>query len=314
MRRWSASCAFADLDRDGDLDLFVTNYVDADPKHAARSAATREPGGASTATRSTTIRCRTRSIATTAAARSPTSAPSPVSARFEATASASSSPTTTTTAGRMCSWPTTACRTSCSTTGGMLRFAETGLRRRRRGGDRRPGRAPAWASTPATTTATGASTSSSPTSISRCTRCIAASAQGLFADATHESGIGSPTLPFVGFGVAFLDFDNDAQLDIAIANGHILDNAPQFRAGATYAQRKLLFRNTTRRRFVEVGRRAGPGFALAEGRPRAGGGRHRQRRRPRSARRPTTVRPPICCATTAGTAATRCSCVCAAPA
>jgi hypothetical protein len=85
--------------------------------------------------------------------------------------------------------------------------------------------------------------------------------RGLFGYATTESGIGFPTLPFVGFGVAFLDFDNDAQLDIVIANGHILDNAPQFRTGSTYAQRKLLFRNTTLRRFLEVGRSAGPAFA-----------------------------------------------------
>jgi hypothetical protein len=88
--------------------------------------------------------------------------------------------------------------------------------------------------------------------------------RGLFGYAATESGIGFPTLPFVGFGVAFLDFDNDAQLDLAIANGHILDNAPQFRAGSTYRQRKLLFRNATLRRFVEVGRGAGPAFA-AEG-------------------------------------------------
>ena len=54
---------------------------------------------------------------------------------------------------------------------------------------------------------------------------------GLFAYATRESGIGFATLPFVGFGVAFLDADNDTQLDIAIANGHILDNAPLFRVG-----------------------------------------------------------------------------------
>jgi len=84
---------------------------------------------------------------------------------------------------------------------------------------------------------------------------------GLFGYATTESGVGFPTLPFVGFGVAFLDFDNDGLLDIAIANGHILDNAPLFRAGATYMQRKLLFRNLANRRFGEVGRLAGPAFS-----------------------------------------------------
>ena len=86
--------------------------------------------------------------------------------------------------------------------------------------------------------------------------------RGLFAWSTIESGIGYATLPFVGFGVAFLDADNDGRLDLAIANGHILDNAPAFRPGATYRQRKLLFRNTTGRRFAEIGRSAGPGFAL----------------------------------------------------
>jgi hypothetical protein len=84
----------------------------------------------------------------------------------------------------------------------------------------------------------------------------------LFAYATPESGIGPATLPFVGFGVVFFDFDNDTQLDLAIANGHIIDNAPLFRAGATHAQRKLLFRNVTPRRFADVTAGAGPGFAF----------------------------------------------------
>jgi len=84
----------------------------------------------------------------------------------------------------------------------------------------------------------------------------------LFAYATPESGIGPATLPFVGFGVVFFDFDNDAQIDLAFANGHIFDNAPVFRAGATYAQRNLLFRNIAPRRFADVSRSAGPGFAL----------------------------------------------------
>ncbi len=86
--------------------------------------------------------------------------------------------------------------------------------------------------------------------------------EGLFADATVESGLGPATLPYVGFGAVFLDYDNDTRLDLAIANGHIMDNAPLVRSGATYAQRNLLFHNLTGRRFAEVGRAAGPGFAL----------------------------------------------------
>jgi len=85
---------------------------------------------------------------------------------------------------------------------------------------------------------------------------------GLFADATAESGIGPPTLPYVGFGTAFFDFDNDMRLDVAIANGHVVDNTHLFRAGSKHAQRNLLLRNMGDRRFVEVGQQAGPGFAL----------------------------------------------------
>ena len=84
----------------------------------------------------------------------------------------------------------------------------------------------------------------------------------LFAYTTPESGIGAATLPFVGFGVAFLDFDNDSRLDLTFANGHIFDNAPLFRPGTTYAQRNLLFRNVGSRRFADISRGAGGGFAL----------------------------------------------------
>jgi hypothetical protein len=84
---------------------------------------------------------------------------------------------------------------------------------------------------------------------------------GLFTDTTVESGLGPATLPFVGFGVAFLDFDNNATLDLAIVNGHVIDNTAIFRAGSTHAQRKLLFRNLNGRRLQEIGSAAGPGFA-----------------------------------------------------
>jgi hypothetical protein len=70
--------------------------------------------------------------------------------------------------------------------------------------------------------------------------------KGIFEDASTRMGVQLATRAFVGFGVALLDFDNSGRLGMFVANGHILDNAPQIRQGATYAQRKLLFENTGR--------------------------------------------------------------------
>jgi hypothetical protein len=85
---------------------------------------------------------------------------------------------------------------------------------------------------------------------------------GLFADATSESRVGLETLPYVGFGTVFLDYDNDGDLDLAVVNGHVMNDSGHFRPGAKEAQRKLLFRNTGGGRFTEVGRQSGPGFAV----------------------------------------------------
>lgn len=84
---------------------------------------------------------------------------------------------------------------------------------------------------------------------------------GSFVDVTPDAGISAPTLPFVGFGVAFLDLDNDADLDVSIVNGHVIDNTAMFRAGSTHAQRKLLFENMNGRRFAEISRESGAGFS-----------------------------------------------------
>ncbi len=81
----------------------------------------------------------------------------------------------------------------------------------------------------------------------------------LFSDITVRSGVGPATRPYVGFGVVFFDYDNDTDLDIAIANGHVLANVGRLRAGASYAQRNLLLRNNGER-FQDMKDQAGPGF------------------------------------------------------
>src|SRR5436309_6495281 len=85
---------------------------------------------------------------------------------------------------------------------------------------------------------------------------------GLFADATFESGFGAATLPFVGFGAAFLDYDNDGDLDLAVANGDVIDNVARLRDSTSYEQLNLLLRNDGTGRFASVGPRSGSGFAL----------------------------------------------------
>ena len=60
--------------------------------------------------------------------------------------------------------------------------------------------------------------------------------------------------------MAFLDYDNDTRLDIAIANGNVMANAALLRAGGKYAERNLLLRNTGDG-FIDMKNEAGPGFA-----------------------------------------------------
>lgn len=72
-----------------------------------------------------------------------------------------------------------------------------------------------------------------------------------------------PSRNLVGFGVGFVDFDNDSDLDIFVANGHILDNITQIRPGSAYAQPKLLFENRGDR-FVEVAAQRGSSLVVPQ--------------------------------------------------
>jgi enediyne biosynthesis protein E4 len=80
---------------------------------------------------------------------------------------------------------------------------------------------------------------------------------GQFTDFQGSTGFGPISLPFLGFGVKFFDLDNDGWSDIFVANGHVNPQVDQHSFGVTYAERPLLFRNLEDGRFVEIGLSAG---------------------------------------------------------
>ena len=82
-----------------------------------------------------------------------------------------------------------------------------------------------------------------------------------FTDVSFKAGLGSPTIPFLGWGAGFLDFDNDGLLDLFIANGHVYPVADQRDWGTTWAQRPQLFRNLDGAKFQEVLPATGSGLA-----------------------------------------------------
>jgi hypothetical protein len=82
-----------------------------------------------------------------------------------------------------------------------------------------------------------------------------------FSDVTYPAGLAGPTIPFLGWGAGFIDFDNDGFLDIFVANGHVYPSVDQRDWGTTWAQRPQLFRNLNGIAFQEVPPATGSGLA-----------------------------------------------------
>jgi hypothetical protein len=84
---------------------------------------------------------------------------------------------------------------------------------------------------------------------------------GNFSDVTYAAGLGEVTLPFLGWGTTFIDYDNDGWQDVMVANGHVYPSVDEHQWGTSYAQQPLLFRNLRNGKFERVA--AAPNSGLA---------------------------------------------------
>jgi len=64
-----------------------------------------------------------------------------------------------------------------------------------------------------------------------------------FTDISDDAHIADMTIPFLGWGTAFLDYDNDGWKDLLEVNGHVYKNADTNNWGTSWAERPLLFHN-----------------------------------------------------------------------
>jgi len=84
-----------------------------------------------------------------------------------------------------------------------------------------------------------------------------------FTDASFRSKTAPSSLPYVGWGTAFFDYDSDGWMDIIAVNGHVYPQLDQARRGASapYRQRKLLYHNRGDGTFDEVAAQVAPVLA-----------------------------------------------------
>ena len=253
-RLWGVGCSFLDYDRDSDLDLFVTNYIDFDPVSAPR------PGENSN--------CLWKGIPVMCGPRGLKGLPSNLYRNEgDGTFTDVSGPAGITAAGERYGlgvlvadydsdgWPDV--YVACDSTPNLLfrnnrdgTFSEMGLLAGvAYSGD---GKEQAGMGVDAGDYDNDGDLDIVKTNFSDDKSSLYKNhGDGTFSDATFEAGLGV-NLAYLGWGVGFLDYDQDGFDDIFIANGHVYPEIDGHGFRSRYRQRKVLYRNTGRSTFVDV--------------------------------------------------------------
>ncbi len=74
---------------------------------------------------------------------------------------------------------------------------------------------------------------------------------GNFVDLTNETSLEMASLPLLGRATRFVDFDNDGDQDLFVANGHVYPQIHETSGGSPYRQRNQVFVNQGGKEFAE---------------------------------------------------------------
>jgi len=83
-----------------------------------------------------------------------------------------------------------------------------------------------------------------------------------FTDLTYRLGLAQDTIPFLGWGAGFIDYDNDGWKDIMMINGHVYPEVDNQDWGTSFAERPLLYHNLNGKKFELVPPVKGTGLAV----------------------------------------------------
>jgi hypothetical protein len=85
---------------------------------------------------------------------------------------------------------------------------------------------------------------------------------GTFDDVTFAAGLGLYT-KYLGWGTMFLDVDNDGWPDLLLVNGHVYPEVDKQHLGSDYQEPRILYHNKGNGTFEDISANAGPGITTA---------------------------------------------------
>jgi enediyne biosynthesis protein E4 len=85
---------------------------------------------------------------------------------------------------------------------------------------------------------------------------------GTFDDVTYKAGLGLNT-KYLGWGAMFLDFDNDGWPDLLLVNGHVYPEVDSEHLGSNFQEPRILYHNNGNATFTDISASAGPGITSA---------------------------------------------------